>query len=92
MNTTTTSSFLSLNWKDTLKAFILAVGTPVLYLVQEKIPGYNVDPYVKVALAAGVSYLLKNFFTSSEIVVKNAHPEDVEAVKDGAAKVSIIAK
>jgi hypothetical protein len=92
MNTTTTSNFLSVNFKDTLKAFILAVGTPVLYLVQEKIPGWNVDPYVKVALAAGVSYLIKNFFTAPEIVVKNVHPEDMEAVKQGAAEMKLTAK
>lgn len=52
---------------DYIKGFIMAVGTPVLYFVQELIPGWDVDPIVKIALSAGVTYLTKNFFDGPKV-------------------------
>lgn len=87
--TTVTSKRFTLNLSDGMKAFIVAVGTPVLYLLQEMIPGWNVSPLLKAAIAATVTYLLKNFFTASAVVVKDVPNTTVDAVKSGDAKVNI---
>ena len=57
------SKFLNLNWQDFFKGFIMAVGTPVLYIVQELIPNWPLTAIEKAALSAAVTYLLKNLFT-----------------------------
>ncbi len=53
----------SLKLKDWLKGLILAVGTPVLYVVQELIPNWPLSPIEKAAISAFITYLIKNFFT-----------------------------
>ncbi len=63
------SESFSIGWKDGLRAFLIAVLTPVLYVVQELIPGWHLDPISKAAISAGVAYLIKNFFTPGEIVI-----------------------
>ena len=60
----------TLKTRDYLKSLILAIGTPVLYFIQEAIPGYDLSPLVKIALAAGVTYLIKNFFTDVPPVIE----------------------
>lgn len=57
------SDFGKLNVYDFIKGLIMAVGTPVLYLVQELIPGWDISPIAKAAISAGITYLLKNLFT-----------------------------
>ena len=60
------SNFLSLKQRDAIRGFIVAVLTPVLYLLQELIPHYNIHVVLKVALSGGVAYLIKNFFTKPD--------------------------
>ena len=57
------SGLYSLKTLDFLKGAIMAIATPVLYVLQELIPGYDLSPILKVALSAFVAYLIKNFFT-----------------------------
>ena len=61
--------------KDFLKGLFMAVGTPVLYVLQELIPDWPLSPIEKAALSATVAYLLKNFFT-----------DDVKAAKETLTK------
>lgn len=61
------SKFLSLNWRDFLRGWIMAIGTPLLYLLQEMIPGFDINSMYRIAISASVTYLLKNFFTKSEL-------------------------
>lgn len=49
--------------RDWLKGLIIAVGTPVLYVIQELIPNWPLNPIEKAALSAFVTYILKQFFT-----------------------------
>jgi hypothetical protein len=49
--------------KDYIKGAVIAVGTPVLYLLQEMIPNWPLSPIEKAALSALATYLIKNFFT-----------------------------
>lgn len=68
MNTKTESSELfELNWKDTLKGMIIAVGTPLLYYAQEAIPALtDFSAVAKIALSAFVAYLIKNFLSDEK--------------------------
>jgi hypothetical protein len=52
-----------LKLRDFIKGMVLAVGTPVLYLVQEMIPTWPLTKLESIALSAIVTYLLKNYFT-----------------------------
>lgn len=60
------SGFLSLKQRDALRGLIMSVLTPVLYLLQELIPHYDIPILVKVALSGGIAYLIKNFFTDKD--------------------------
>lgn len=62
------SEYKTVNWRDFLRGMIMAVGTPVLYLLQELIPNYPMPIVAKCALAALITYLIKNFFTPADKV------------------------
>jgi len=76
------SSQFDLKWRDGLRGLILAVGTPVLYAVQELIPGWEIDPILKIAVSALVAYLLKNFFEPTKIIEVNPNESKIETVKN----------
>ena len=67
-----TSSLFSLNLQDLGKGLIVAVGGAVIAAVESSIQAgaisLNWQSIGSVALAAGLSYLGKNFFTSAKIV------------------------
>jgi hypothetical protein len=92
MNTTVTSKQFRLNWHDALKGLIMGVGTPVLYFVQDAIPSWHLIPIEKVAISALITYLIKNFFTTSAIVVKGATDAQVKAVNQDKADVKVVSK
>ncbi len=73
------SDFFSLKTKDFLKGLVMFVGTPVLYLLQDLIPRYGLHPLLQAAIAATITYLLKNLFTDS---VKEAQKTIVTAQKE----------
>jgi len=61
------SDFLKLNWADFGKGLIIAVLTPVLVVIQESVSAgtltFNWSAIGISAIAGGVAYLIKNFFT-----------------------------
>jgi hypothetical protein len=68
------SSFLSLNWKDILKGFIVAAITAAVAGISQSLEAgafptlTQVKTSALVGLAAGLSYLIKNFFTTPPTV------------------------
>lgn len=74
------SKFGSLNWADLGKGAIMAVGTPVLYMVQELIPGWNADPIVKAALGALITYLIKNITSPAAVITTYSSNEEAASV------------
>lgn len=75
MNTFITSSFLRLSKNDLLKGLIVAVITvPVdsLYQYLTVASPINWHMVATTSLAAGISYLIKNFFTPQTIVTPSA--------------------
>lgn len=61
------SKLFQLNWADTLKALIMAVLTPAVFLIEQTIETGQLNfDWKKIgvaALAGGVAYLTKNFFS-----------------------------
>lgn len=94
--TTTTSKQFRLNLSDGWKAFIIAVLTPVFAIMLSSLnAGSLIFDWHLIATAAGaatIGYITKNFFTPSAIVIKDATPDAIQAVKDGEAEAKIVSK
>ena len=64
------SPLFTLNWNDALKGLIMAVATPALFLIQQTIANgqfvFNWKQVGMAAVAGGVAYLFKNFFTPAD--------------------------
>jgi hypothetical protein len=77
------SEQFSLKARDFLKGLIMGIGAPVLYVVQELIPGWDVHPVAKVAIAATITYLLKNYFDKPKVVtVYDTNKKATEVAED----------
>jgi hypothetical protein len=67
-----TSSLFSLNFKDLGKGLLVAVGGAVIAAIETSVQAgalsFNWKAIGGVALAAGLSYLAKNFFTPAQTV------------------------
>lgn len=59
------SKLFGVNVLDFLKGLILAVGTPLLYFLQELLPSLGMAEWQKIALSALIAYIIKQFFTGS---------------------------
>lgn len=92
MATITTSNQFSLSLKDILKGLLVAVITPVITIIMTSVNAGQLTFDWKaigiVALAAGLAYLVKNFFTPAAIVI-DAPASQVQAVKDGDATIKV---
>ncbi len=87
--TTQTNKQFSLNYRDLLRGLLIAVITAVITAVYESIQQGGLDKIewkevLAIAITAGLSYLVKNYFTPTEIVVVNPPKEAVSAVSEGA--------
>lgn len=67
VNKVIVSPKFKLKIRDFIKGAIIAVGTPVLYLVQEMIPNWPLNPVEKAALSALITYLTKNYFAPASV-------------------------
>jgi hypothetical protein len=67
-----TSSLFSLNIKDLAKGILVAVGSAVIAAIETSVQAgflsFNWKSIGGVALAAGLSYLGKNFFTAAKTI------------------------
>lgn len=75
----------TLKVRDFLKGAIMAIGTPVLYLVQEMIPGYDIHPVAKAAIGALITYLLKNYFAPASVTTVYKSNAKAKAVAENIA-------
>lgn len=70
-----TSKKYRLDLLDLGKALLIAALTPVLVIVQSTLDSgsltFNWKAIGMAAIAGGLSYLLKNFFTPQQIIIKN---------------------
>lgn len=85
MATTQVNKQFSLSTRDLLRGLLIAVLTAVLTTLAEMIKqGWDAIEWEEVLLfgaGAGISYLLKNFLTPTEVVVVNPPPQVVDAAK-----------
>jgi hypothetical protein len=76
MQTVTTSKFLGLNLTDIWKGLLMAVLTPVLTIITESVNKgtltFDWKVIIMAAISGGLAYLLKNFFTPAQTVIKPA--------------------
>jgi len=93
---TTTSKQFSLNLSDLWKGIQMSVILPILTIIQASIANgeftLNWRTIGLTAVGGFIAYLIKNFFTPSAIVIKDATKEDMQAVKDGEAEVKVVTK
>lgn len=88
--TTQTNKQYSLNLRDLSRGLLIAVLTAVTTTIYEALTqkgGLDAIEWKEVlaiALAAGLSYLIKNFFTATELVVVNPPQQALTAVSEGA--------
>lgn len=63
------AGLFSINWNDVIKGLIMAVLTPVVFIVQQTLENgtlvFNWQSIGMAAVAGGVGYIIKNFFTSA---------------------------
>jgi hypothetical protein len=75
MNKIITSKIFSLNWYDIIKALIVAILTPILVVIQNSLSmgeiTINPKTILIVGLSGGLGYLIKNFFTPSQTIIKD---------------------
>lgn len=66
-----TSNLYSIDYRDLLKAFLMAILTPVLFIIEQTINSgqltFNWKQIGMAAVGGGIGYLIKNFFTASTI-------------------------
>jgi hypothetical protein len=84
MNTVTTSKFLGLNLSDLWKGLLMAVLTPVVTTITDSInKGSLTFDWKLIAISAiggGLAYLVKNFFTPAQTIIKQAPEQGVTTV------------
>lgn len=95
--TVVTTKKFNLNLSDWVRGLIVAVVTgPITILLDSLNEGSLTFDWKKigtVALAAGLSYVVKNWLlTPNEITIKNPSAEQVQAVKDGEATAKVMPK
>ncbi len=86
---TQTNKQYSLNYRDALRGLLVAVLTATLTAILDALNVNGIDhlnwkAVGIIGLTAGISYLVKNFFTPTEIVVVNPPQQAVSAVESGA--------
>lgn len=94
--TIVTSKQFTLNLRDVLKGLIMAVLVPVATIITQSIDQgsltFNWKAIGLAAIGGFVAYLVKNFLSPSQIVVKNPSDNAIAAVKEGKAEAKIMPK
>lgn len=68
---------------DFINGLIPAFVVPVIYAVQELIPGWNIDPIAKIAISAFLGYLLSQFTDKPKVTTTySSNKKAVEISKD----------
>lgn len=96
MATTTTSKKFQLKLSDWEKALLIAIATPVLTTAIKSLDAgllvFNWKAMLITGLSAGLAYIIKNFLTPAQIVIKDPTPQQVDAVKAGTAEAQVVNK
>jgi hypothetical protein len=78
----TSSKIFTIDRLDILKALLMSLLTPALVIIQSSLDAGNLNFNWKAigmaAVAGGGSYILKNFFSQSKVIIKEV-PENIKA-------------
>lgn len=95
---TLTSQQFTLNSRDIIRGLITAVITAFLTSIYQGIEAGSFPTAAQlktaglIGLGAGISYLLKNWLSPTEIVITPASKDQVEAIKSGDAEAKVVNK
>ncbi len=96
MPTITTSKRFTLNLSDFWKGLFMTIGGAVAGIIMDSINQNNFEfnwaAIWKGAVAAGVTYFIKNFFDKPRIVITNPDPVSVQQVKNKEAEAVVVPK
>ena len=74
-----TSKLFSVNFRDILKGALVATLTPVIVLIQQSLEAgtlvFNWHALAMAAIGGFLAYLIKNFFTPTQVVVKKVNDD-----------------
>ena len=69
-----TSKQFTIDWRDIAKGLLMAVITPVLFIIQQSLVAgeltFNWKAIGIAAVSGGVAYIIKNFLTPSVVQIK----------------------
>jgi len=87
---TVTSPKYAINWKDAARGLLIAVLASVLVVIENSIDAgdfnFNWRNISKVAVSAGVAYLIKNYFTPASVKTEISNEEAKKIVAEKSAK------
>ena len=73
-NQITTSKQFTIDWRDISKGILIAILTPVLFVVQQSLTvgelTFNWKSIGVAAISGGIAYIIKNFLSPSEVKIK----------------------
>jgi len=94
--TVTTSGLGKLNWRDIIEGLKIAAILPALSIVYTSIENksFDIDWTLvwQTAAFGAVGYFIKKITTPAQIIMKDVHPDTIEAVKEGTADVKVMTK
>lgn len=94
MATTVSSKQFTLNLSDFWKGLFMTIGGAIVGVIMDSINQgnfeFNWNAIWKGAVAAGFTYLFKNFFDRPKIVITNPDATSVQQVIDGEAKAVVV--
>lgn len=53
----------TLSKRSAIKVFVITVGIPLLQIIQGAIPGWNIDPTLKLAISTFITLSIQNYCT-----------------------------
>lgn len=96
MATTVTSKRFQLKLSDGVKALLIAIATPVITIIINSLNAglltFNWKNILITGLSAGLAYIIKNYLTPAQIVIKDPTPQQVADIKAGTAEAQIVNK
>jgi hypothetical protein len=81
----TSSKIFTIDRLDILKALLMSLLTPALVIIQSSLDAGNLNFNWKAigmaAVAGGGSYILKNFFSQSKVIIKEVPENIIDDIK-----------
>lgn len=88
------SSQYSINGTDFWRGMLMAVLTPIVFIIASSVNAgslvFDWHGILIAGISGGLAYLIKNFFTPTAITVVDPSKASVDAVKEGTAEIRVV--